>query len=311
MKGKRILISAVLSAALILTGCQSAKTSADGTPAETDAATATEAQTETAAAATTAAATTTAATTAETTKATAATTTAAPEILLPLTENTSGKIQIQTVSGSSSYLYNSYIITSAEGETVIVDPTEMPGKDVVDLSPAAIVNTHGHSDHNDQNFSDSYDCQKIPFVAGDISTEDFHIYTVASAHMGDTILDKPDNFIVVFEVDGLRIAHMGDVGQKTLTEEQLEAIGPIDIAFMQFENPYSLMNMKNMKGFNLIEQLNPKIIIPTHYSDQDVAVFDEKYGGVTEFENVLAISAEDLPENALNVYKITNTHYYG
>ncbi len=236
---------------------------------------------------------------------------AAPEVLLPLTENTSGKVQIQTVSGSSSYLYNSYIITSAEGETVIVDPTEMPGKDVIDLSPAAIVNTHAHPDHNDQAFSDSYDCQKIPFVAGDINTEDFHIYTVASSHMRDTISDKPDNFIIVFEVDGLRIAHMGDIGQKTLTDEQLEAIGPIDIAFMQFENQYSLMNLKNMKGFNLIEQLNPKIIIPTHYSDQDVAVFDEKYGGVTEFENVLTISKDDLPEKALNVYKITNTHYYG
>lgn len=317
MKLKRILIFAVLSAALILTGCQTAKTNTDGKPADTDAAAATEAQTETAAATTdastaaTTAQTTATATTAETTKATAATTTAAPEVLLPLTENTSGKVQIQTVSGSSSYLYNSYIITSAEGETVIVDPTEMPGKDVIDLSPAAIVNTHAHPDHNDQAFSDSYDCQKIPFVSGDINTEDFHIYTVASSHMRDTISDKPDNFIIVFEVDGLRIAHMGDIGQKTLTGEQLEAIGPIDIAFMQFENQYSLMNLKNMKGFNLIEQLNPKIIIPTHYSDQDVAVFDEKYGGVTEFENVLAISKDDLPENALNVYKITNTHYYG
>jgi glyoxylase-like metal-dependent hydrolase (beta-lactamase superfamily II) len=54
-----------------------------------------------------------------------------------------------------TYKYNSYIITSAEGETVIVDPTEMPGKDVIDLNPAAIVNTHAHGDHNDLADSDS------------------------------------------------------------------------------------------------------------------------------------------------------------
>jgi L-ascorbate metabolism protein UlaG (beta-lactamase superfamily) len=103
---------------------------------------------------------------------------------------------------------------------------------------------------------------------------------------------------------------MGDIGQETLTEEQLEEIGPIDIAFMQFDNSFSSMSLKNMKGFNLIEQLNPKIIIPTHYAKADIALFDEKYGGVTEFENVLTVSAEDLPEDTMNVYMISNTHYY-
>ena len=129
--------------------------------------------------------------------------------------------------------------------------------------------------------------------------------------MGDSIGENPDNYILVIEVDGLRIAHMGDVGQKTLTEEQLAAIGPIDIAFSQFDNSASMMNLKNMKGFNLIEQLNPKIVIPTHYADTDIPVFEERYGGMTEFDNVMTISAEDLPENTLNVYHITNTHLYG
>lgn len=293
---KRIFIAAVLTAALVLTGCQAANTNA--TSSETAATTQAVTQ-ETTAAVTTAAET-----------AATATTKAPREKLLPLAENTSGKVQIQTVSGSVTYKYNSYIITSAEGEKVIVDPTEMPGKDVIDLNPAAIVNTHAHGDHNDLAYSDSYDCQKLPYIAGDINTEDFHIYTVDSAHASDTILDPPDNFIIVFEVDGLRIAHMGDIGQETLTEEQLEEIGPIDIAFMQFDNSFSSMSLKNMKGFNLIEQLNPKIIIPTHYAKADIALFDEKYGGVTEFENVLTISAEDLPEDTMNVYMISNTHYY-
>jgi len=95
-----------------------------------------------------------------------------------------------------------------------------------------------------------------------------------------------------------------------LTDEQLSAIGKIDIAFMQFENGYSDMSLKNEKGFNLIEQLNPTIIIPTHFTDAAIPVLTEKYGAISEFENVLDISREDLPENALNVYQITNTHKY-
>ena len=308
---KRILVAAILGAAFILGGCRMTAANTDGTSDEAAVA-GTEVRTDnTTAAAVTEAALTTAAATTAATEATTAATTAEPEITLPLTENTSGKVQIQTVSNSTFILYNSYIITSAEGETIIVDPTEMPAKDLVDLNPAAIVNTQSAHDHNDQDFSDSYDCQKLPYVAGEINTDDFHIYTVASSHMGNTISEKPDNYILVIEVDGLRIAHMGDVGQKTLTEEQLEAIGPIDIAFTQFDNSASMMNLKNMKGFNLIEQLNPKIIIPTHYADADIPVFDERYGGMTEFDNVMTVSAEDLPGDTLNVYHITNTHFYG
>lgn len=229
--------------------------------------------------------------------------------ILPLTENKTGKVQIQTVSANSTYHYTSYIITSSEGETVVVDPTIMPSKELVDLNPAAIVCTHGHPDHVDSDFTESYDCKKILFKKDDITTKDFHIYTILSSHNGDTI-GESGNVIVVFEVDGLRIAHMGDVGQTKLTDEQLKELGKIDIAFMQFDNGYSSMSISNEKGFQLIEQLNPTIIIPTHYPESALPVFEEKYGKISEFNNALSISKEDLPENKLSVYRILNYHKY-
>jgi len=79
---------------------------------------------------------------------------------------------------------------------------------------------------------------------------------------------------------------------------------------MQFENSYSDMSLKNEKGFNLIEQLNPKIIVPTHYTDDAIPVLTEKYGAITDLENVMTISKEDLPQDALHVYHISNTHKY-
>jgi len=293
---KRSLFPIALALSILLAGCSA------GAAADTSAASQSAAATTAATAAATSAQTTAAATAAETT--------AAADLVLPLTGNTSGKVQIQTVSANPSYKYTSYIITSIEGESVVVDPTMMPDKKTVDISPAAIISTHSHDDHICKVFTDSYDCQKILYEPGDIKTLDFHIYTVASSHANDTILAKPSNFIVVFEVDGLRIAHMGDIGQTVLTDDQLAAIGPIDIAFMQFENSYSDMSLKNEKGFNLIEQLNPKIIVPTHYTDDAIPVLTEKYGAITELENVMTISKEDLPQDTLQVYHITNTHKY-
>lgn len=286
---KKYMIPVLVAAILLLTGCYAGTNGTnDGTSGVSS---------------TTQAAVTTAGTT-------TSETTAPVDLVLPHTDNTSGKVQIQTVSGSLSYKYNSYIITSAEGESVVVDPTSMPSVDIVDINPAAIISTHAHDDHVSKKFTDAYDCQKIMYTKADINTKDFHIYTVPSSHVDDTILDEATNYIVVFEVDGIRIAHMGDIGQTVLTDEQLAAIGNIDIAFMQFENSYSNMSLKNEKGFNLIEQLNPKIIIPTHYTDAAIPVLTEKYGVISEFDNVLAVSMEDLPEKALTVYHITNTHKY-
>jgi L-ascorbate metabolism protein UlaG (beta-lactamase superfamily) len=115
---------------------------------------------------------------------------------------------------------------------------------------------------------------------------------------------------MVFEVNGLRIAHMGDIGQDTLTKDQLKALGKIDIAFMQFENPYSTMTLANAKGFNLIEQLSPTVIIPTHYTNAALPEFEKRYGKITDYDNVLAVSREDLPSKPMTMWRILNTHKY-
>lgn len=231
-------------------------------------------------------------------------------LVLPIAKNTSGKVQIQTVSSSPIYLYTSYVISSKEGENVVVDPTSMPNKKTVELNPAAIVSTHLHPDHYDPVYYDAYTCKTFSGTKDDIKTKDFHIYSTLSSHSGDEINPNDPNVIIIFEVDGLRIAHMGDIGQTKLTDEQLKALGQIDIAFMQFDNSYSDMSIDNQKGFKLIEQLNPKIVIPTHYPDSAIPVFESRYGKVTEVNNVLQISKEDIPSKPLQFYRITNTHTY-
>lgn len=232
------------------------------------------------------------------------------DLVLPVTENNSGKVQIQTVSASPGYPFNSYLITSTNGEMVVVDPTVMPYKKTIDLHPAAIVSTHNHGDHMDLMFNKANECPQLMYTVEDMNTNDFHIYTVATSHADDNVSDNSGNIIAIFEVDGLRIAHFGDCGQTALTDEQLEKIGKIDIAFMQFENTFSNMSVYNQKGFNVMKQVNPTIVIPTHCSNPGFEEIDKNYGGLTQFENILEISKEDLPEDQLHFYQITNTHKY-
>lgn len=235
------------------------------------------------------------------------------DLRIPIVKNETGKVLIQTISLDTAYPYNSYIISSINGENVIADPTKMPTKELIDFNPVAITETHNHPDHIDLNYTKSYpDAQKIKYEMGIIDTNDFHIYSIAASHSDDTILEtEGTNYIMVYEVNDLRIAHMGDIGQTTMTDDQLKQLGAIDIVFMQFDNSFSDMSLENEKGFHLIEQINPKIIIPTHYDPTTaLSVLEEKYGPITEIENVLAISKEDLPEKPLQVYRILNDYKY-
>jgi len=70
------------------------------------------------------------------------------------------------------------------------------------------------------------------------------------------------------------------------------------------------MTLGNEKGFNLIEQLNPNIVIPTHYTMESLPVIEERYGEITEFENILTISKDEIPETPLTFYTISNNHIY-
>jgi hypothetical protein len=233
--------------------------------------------------------------------------TQASSLVLPLTTNDTGKVMIQSVS-SDHYNFNSYIITSSEGDSIVIDPCDMPDKSIVDINPVAIICTHGHPDHIDMDYTDAYEGLTLMHKEGEIKTKNFKIYSIKASHSGDVI--NGTNFINVIEVDGLRIAQCGDLGQSKLTEEQMEQLGAIDIAFMQFENNFSTMSAKNEKGFHLIEQINPKIFITTHCTPKCDTKIQEKYGSLNQVENILEISKEDLPDTYLNAYRIMNTHKY-
>ncbi|HWI94538.1 MAG TPA: MBL fold metallo-hydrolase [Solirubrobacterales bacterium] len=55
---------------------------------------------------------------------------------------------------------------------------------------------------------------------------------VASEHDEVAGTERGPNTIFVFELDGLRVAHFGDFGQRQLREEQAAAIGAVDLLFL-------------------------------------------------------------------------------
>ena len=186
-------------------------------------------------------------------------------------------------------------LVSPQGTRVLIDiayPTAL-------TSPATekdiLLTTHGHGDHFNSQFAKSFPGRQLKFQEGEIKQPDVAIKGIKSAHGGTA----PDgsNYIYVIDMGGLRIAHFGDIGQEKLTQDQLDQLGEVDVALTQFENSYSAMSLANKKGFNLMEQVKPKLIIPTHGNGNAevikyaIELWKNGYVGIGE----ITIGRSDLP----------------
>jgi L-ascorbate metabolism protein UlaG (beta-lactamase superfamily) len=158
-----------------------------------------------------------------------------------------------------------------------------------------LLTTHDHRDHINADFLETFPGQQLYMAEGQINLADVGIKGVKSAHNAMDELDG-SNYIYIIDMAGLRIAHFGDIGQDELTPEQLDMLGDVDIALTQFKNSYSQMNTSNKKGFNLMAQLQPRLIIP-HHGNESIDVVEM---AVDEFSEVY-VTAEPLAINRSNL----------
>ena len=162
--------------------------------------------------------------------------------------------------------------------------------------------THSHPDHYDKGFCDSFPGKSLIFKEGVLVFKNGKAISIPSTHT-DKLEDKfmPEggsNYILIVEVNGLKIAHFGDIGQSKFTEEQIRTIGRVDRAITQFVNPLSDMNLQNMKAYNLMDSISPSIIIPTahgRFQSEVIKQAQKKWDVFASEEKILSFSKETLP----------------
>jgi L-ascorbate metabolism protein UlaG (beta-lactamase superfamily) len=108
--------------------------------------------------------------------------------------------------------------------------------------------------------------------------------------------DKGRVLIFSFLIDDIRICHLGEIGQ-TLDEDILEKIGDVDLLIVPVACKRAL---DNKKIHNVIEEIEPRIVIPMFYdNDEDLEKFLKEVG-VAEHEVVESYeikSKSALPED--------------
>lgn len=173
---------------------------------------------------------------------------------------------------------------------IVIDPfdEDFTGLKLPNLSADIALITHNHKDHNNIK-----DLKGDPFVIqgpGEYEVKEVFIQGIPSFHDDKGGKEKGQNTIYTIEAEELRFCHLGDLGQKLLTDEQLEKIDKVDVLMIPVGGEYTIDSSAAQK---IISQIEPKIVIPMHYA---LPKSKEKLDDVSKFLKTMgkpSITAQD------------------
>ena len=156
----------------------------------------------------------------------------------------------------------SFMITSDTGTKIITDPYEVLDnlkygaiKEAADI----VTVSHEHSDHN--NTAAVRGNPEILRRTAEVSGIKFNGIPTYHDEAGGS--KRGNNTIFCFEVDGIRVCHLGDLGHQ-LKDKEITELGEVDILLIPVGGFYTIDAKVATEVGN---QVAPKVIIPMHYKN--------------------------------------------
>ncbi|PMQ01575.1 MAG: MBL fold metallo-hydrolase [Dictyoglomus sp. NZ13-RE01] len=176
------------------------------------------------------------------------------------------------------YGHACFLFTSQNGIKILTDPFDASvGYPLPDVEPNIVTISHDHFDHSAVNLIKG----NFTTLKGKVDTEiqGIKIRSVKTFHDEQMGGKRGENYIFIFEIDGIRIAHAGDLGH-ILNSEDVKNIGNIDVFCVPVGGVYTVDANGALQN---VKELSPKIVIPMHYKTPHLK-FD-----LSSVENFLSI----------------------
>ena len=177
----------------------------------------------------------------------------------------------------SWYGHSCFKITNQGGHlTIITDPFDKSiGLNPPRVKADIVTVSHNHADHNNIKSIGGE-----PFIIdgpGEYDLKGVKILGRSSFHDQKKGEERGLNTIYLLEVDRVRICHLGDLGQERLSDEQIEAMGQVDILLIPVGGTFTI---NGRQAIEIINQVDPKLVIPMHYQLPNLKI---KLDGVEKF----------------------------
>jgi L-ascorbate metabolism protein UlaG (beta-lactamase superfamily) len=130
--------------------------------------------------------------------------------------------------------------------------------------------THEHLDHNGIEAVGGNPVT-LRAQAGRLESPLGEVLGIASEHDQVAGTERGANTLFVFTLAGTRIAHLGDLGQRSLRAEQLTALGTVDLLFVPVGGGPTI---GAEQASETAASLGARVIVPMHYRTERIDFLD-------------------------------------
>ncbi len=160
-----------------------------------------------------------------------------------------------------TYLGHSSFRIKGKDNFLVTDPFEdaAVGFQFPKVEADIVTVSHDHPDHNA--------VKKVsgnPFVIagpGEYEIKGVSVFGIGSFHDAKKGKERGPNTIYLIEMDGVRICHLGDLGE-SLSDKQLEEINGVDILMVPVGGVWTI---SPEQALAVVAAIEPNVILPMHY----------------------------------------------
>ncbi|MGH2885081.1 MAG: MBL fold metallo-hydrolase, partial [Solirubrobacteraceae bacterium] len=156
--------------------------------------------------------------------------------------------------------------------------------------------THEHADHNGVEAIGG-DPTVLRSTAGRLESPVGEVLAIASEHDAAAGTERGPNTIFVFGLDGLRIAHFGDFGQRALRDEQATAVGQVDLMFLPVGGGPTI---GAEQAADIAELLRPRWVVPMHYRTPRIGFLEPADAFLERMPNVQRLEETGFDTDSLS-----------
>jgi L-ascorbate metabolism protein UlaG (beta-lactamase superfamily) len=220
-------------------------------------------------------------------------------LVLLLLSQTKAKGEEQMEEVTLQWFGHAYFLISDKIKIAIDPFQDLEGYPNPQVSADVVLVTHEHFDHNKTEAVSGH--PQIVRGFGQKSVKGIEFTGAKTYHDESKGSQRGENTVFVFELDGIRFAHGGDLGH-LLSDQQVKEIGRVDVLMIPVGGYYTI---DAQRAWTNVEKIKPKIVIPMHYKQpfmgknfpiEKVDVFLAGKKNVNRLDkNVLVLEKDKLP----------------
>jgi L-ascorbate metabolism protein UlaG (beta-lactamase superfamily) len=156
--------------------------------------------------------------------------------------------------------HSSFLITADAGVRIITDPyhtDENLTYGEIRESADIVTVSHDHFDHN--NVAAVRGNPEVVRGSARVKGIDFKGIPCYHDDAGGTM--RGGNTIICFEVDSVRVCHLGDLGHR-LSDEQVAGLGEVDILFVPVGGFFTI---DARAATEICDRIKPRVVVPMHF----------------------------------------------